>query len=75
MLTWKHRDKELLVLPQPPPRCDVKQLSVTDALTKQISVACVNGQVAEGSGHGAHHAVVAVGQQLRHHGETLLLAQ
>ena len=42
------------------------------AVTQQLFVAVVDGEVPQCPGHGTHHAVVAVGQQLRHHGQTLL---
>lgn len=41
-------------------------------LTEKLAVAVVDGEVPQGSRHGSDHAVIAVSQQLCHHGETLL---
>lgn len=41
-------------------------------LTEQFAVTVVDGEVPQGSGHCPNHTVIAVSQQLCHHGKTLL---
>lgn len=41
-------------------------------LTEQFTVTVVDGEVPQGSGHCPNHAVIAMCQQLCHHGKTLL---